>query len=552
MKVRPPDADGQTPSGALETNRLLRSAGAVGALTLLSRVFGLLRMAVITALLGTGSAADAWAIAFMLPNSLRRLVGEGNISAAFVPIFTRLGRQRDETRTWELAQRFHTAVAIAAVVLALAGALAAPFLVRWLALGFAAVPGKIELTVQLTQFVFTYLVFISMAAVLVAVLNSRDRFAAAAFVPVLLNISIVGAGLTAWWAGITDPVRAVWVVAGAAVLGGAAQYVFLVPYARRLGMRIRPRRPTGDPALREIGRLMVPGLFGVGIIQINIIVGRTLASQLGEGAVASLDYAARINELTLGVFAISVATVVLPLMSRQGATKDLAALRDTLLFALRQISLVTIPAAVGMILLRHEIVEVLYQRGQFDVDSTRLTAAALWGYAIGLVGVAIVRVVAPAFFALRDTATPVRVAAVAMLVNIGACLALRSALGNAGIALANSIAATVNAALLLILFRRRAGALRLWSLAASLARIAAATAVMGWVVDALRHVAWHNGAGSGIFDLGKLLAVIAIGILTYLAALAAIRAPEVRELRSVTRGGVPDTLNNRGEASGGE
>jgi len=552
MKVRTPGADGQTPSGASENKRLIRTAGGVGALTLLSRVFGLLRMAVITALLGTGSAADAWAIAFMLPNSLRRLVGEGNISAAFVPIFTRLARQREEHRTWELAQRFHTAVAIAAVLLALGGVLAAPVLVPWFASGFAAVPGKIELTIRLTRFVFLYLVFISMAAVLVAVLNARDRFAAAAFVPVLLNVSIVGAGVAAWWAGVTEPVRAVWIIAIAAVLGGAAQYVFLIPYARGLGMRVWPRRPTGDPALRQIGRLMVPGLFGVGIIQINIIVGRTLASQLGEGAVASLDYAARINELTLGVFAISVATVVLPLMSRQGAATDFAALRDTLVFALRQISLVTVPAAVGMILLRYEIVQVLYQRGQFDVDSTQLTAAALWGYAVGLVAVATVRVVAPAFFALRDTATPVRVAAIAMLVNIVACLALRSALGNAGIALANSIAATANAALLLILFRRRVGALHLRELAASLARIIVASAIMGWVVDALRQTVWYGGAGGNLLDLGKLLAVVTVGALTYVAALAAMRAPEIRELRLVTRGGVPDTLTDRGEASGGE
>ncbi len=546
-----PGADGQTPSGGFETNRLMRSAGAVGALTLLSRIFGLLRMAAITALLGTGSAADAWAIAFMLPNSLRRLVGEGNISAAFVPIFTRLAHDREKTRTWELAQRFHTAVAIAAVVLALAGVLAAPLLVRSFAPGFAAVPGKVELTVRLTRFVFAYLVFISMAAVLVAVLNARDRFAAAAFAPVLLNISIVSAGIAAWWAGITAPSRAVWVVAAAAVIGGAAQYAFLIPYARRQGMRVWPLRPTGDPALREIGRLMVPGLFGVGIIQINIIVGRTLASQLGEGAVASLDYAARINELTLGVFAISVATVVLPLMSRQGAAGNLVALRNTLVFALRQISLVTIPATVGMILLRYEIVAALYQRGQFDADSTRLTAAALWGYAVGLVAVAAVRVVAPAFFALRDTATPVRVGAVAMLVNIVACLALRSSLGNAGIALANSIAAIVSSMLLLLLLRRRVGALHLRSLAGSLLRIGAATAVMGWVVEALRQVSWPGPAG-GLLELGKLLFVITIGLLTYLAALAAMRAPELRELRSVTRGGVPDTLTDRGEASGGE
>ena len=547
-----PGADGQTHSRGLESSSLMRSVGIVGGLTLLSRLFGLIRMAVISALLGTGSAADAWAIAFMLPNSLRRLVGEGNISAAFVPIFSRLTRQRETRQTWALAQRFHTAVAITAIVLAIGGALAAPVMVRWFAPGFAVVPGKIELTVRLTQFVFTYLVFISMASVLVAILNARDRFGAAAFAPILLSISIMGGGLAAWWLGIRAPVRAVWVVAVSAVLGGAAQYAFLVPYARQQGLKLWPRRPTGDPALRDIGRLMVPGLFGVGIIQINIIVGRALASRLGEGAVASLDYAARINELTLGVFALSVATVVLPVMSRQGATNDLIALRNTLVFALRKISLVTIPATVGMILLRHEIVSALYQRGQFNADSTRLTAAALGAYAIGLVAVATVRIVAPAFFALRDTVTPVLVAAFAMLVNVIACLALRSSLGNAGIALANSIAAVISALLLLALFHCRVEALRLRGLAGSLVRIVTATAIMGWVVDALRRAASQGDTVGGLREVSALVAMIVAGLLTYLAALTVMRAPEIWELRLIGRGDLPDTLTGRGRTPKGK
>lgn len=522
------------------TGRLLRAAGTVGGLTLVSRVLGLLRDVALSALLGAGTAADAWNAAFLLPNTLRRLVGEGNISAAFIPVFARHSAVRTEEESWALASRFFTAVFMVAGGMSALGIAAAPWIVSFMFPGYAEIPGKIELTTSLTRAVFGYLLFISLTAAVMGALNARHRFAAAAFTPVLLNLAILAG---AWFMWGRAPATAVWGIAVGAMVGGVLQFLFLVPFARRLGMSVRPTWPFGDPAMGEIGRLMVPGVIGAGVVQINILVGRQLASGLPEGSITSLYFASRLNELTLGVFAVAVATVVLPLMAEQGAAGKTKRLRETLSFALRQVSVVTFPAAVGLILLRHEIVATLFEHGEFTASATALTASAVWGYAIGLVAVAAVRIVVQAFYALRDTRTPVAVAAAAMLVNIAGCLLLRGPLQNAGIALANSIAAGFAAIVLLVLLRRRLGALGGGVLVSSLLRIGFATAAMGWVVDSLRP--WVARPDAAIVEGWlRLLALVGIGAVTYLAALAAVGAPELSELRAVGARRLPDTLDD--------
>ncbi len=509
-------------------------------MTLLSRALGLFRDVALSALLGAGAAADAWNAAFMLPNTLRRLVGEGNISAAFIPVFARQTAERTDEESWALASRFFTAVLMAAGGLSVLGVLVAPWLVRFMFDGYAQVPGKIELTIALTRAVFGYLLFISLTAALMGALNARHRFAAAAFTPVLLNLAIIAAAGLMWGSA---PTMAVWGIAAGAMIGGVLQFLFLVPFARRLGMSVRPTWPFADPAIGEIGRLMVPGVMGAGVVQINILVGRKLASGLAEGSITSLYFASRLNELTLGVFAVAVATVVLPVMAQHGAAGETKRLRDTLGFALRQVSAVTIPAAIGLVLLRHELVATLFEHGEFGASATALTASAVWGYALGLAAVASVRVVVQAFYALRDTRTPVAVAAAAMLVNVAGCLLLRGPLENAGIALANSIAAGFAAVALLFLLRRRLGELGGGQLLRSLLRIALAAAAMGWVVASLRPVIARPEAAL-VEGWLRLLALVGVGALTYLAALAALRAPELGELRSIGARRLPDTLDD--------
>jgi putative peptidoglycan lipid II flippase len=480
-------------------------------------------------LLGTGLAADAFVAAFRLPNMLRRLVGEGNVSAAFVPVFEHEARERSRSDLWKLADSFHANIVIVATLLTIAGIAAVPWMVRNLLVpGFADRLGAWDLTADLARLTFPYLIFIAGAAVLMAVLNSRDFFAAPAFTPILFNLTLIAVGLA-----FRDTAHPVYAWAIAAVVGGFLQWAFQVPFAWRLGMRFRWRLNLGDPALRKIGALMVPGVFGVGINQINVLVGQYLASGLVQGSIASLYLAGRLNELTLGVFAISVATVVLPLMSRQAAAGRPEQMIDTMNFALRQVTLVTLPAAVGLIVLRNQMVQVLFERGSFDALSTEMTAGALWGYSVGLVGYAAVRIVAPGFFTLKDTRTPVVVGAVALVVNIVACLVLMQRLDHIGIALANSIAAYVNLALLLLLLRRRVGPIGGRRMLACVARLSVAAAIMGWVVYGLTGWWWPGDEAAFWWQAVVLAALILVGVLTYAAAAAALRAPELPEMRTM-------------------
>lgn len=507
---------------------MLRSAGAVGGITAVSRVSGYLRDLVLAYLLGGGAVMDAWVAAFRLPNTLRRLVGEGNVSAAFVPVFSDEAERRDEEELWRLADGFHASLALVVTGLTLVGILVAPWLIELVAPGLG--PEAYDLAVDLARLTFPYLLFISMAAVLMAVLNARDSFAPSASSPILFNLSIILVALFA--SGWLEPWFA---VAAGALLGGFLQWGFQAPFAWRLGMRFRPALRLDDPALRRTARLMLPGLFGVGITQINVLVGQALASLLSEGSISALYYAGRLNELTLGVFAISVATVVLPLMSRQAARDDIAGLVDTINFALRQVTLISLPATVGLILLRHEIVTVLYEHGRFGQDSTSLTAGALWGYSLGLVAYAAVRILAPGFYALKDTRTPVVLAGVGMVVNVAGCLGLMRILGTAGIALAGSLAALVNATLLLARLRGRLGRIGGRRLLASLVRLGGATAVMALVLVALQGLLPPLPALGLAAQIGTLALLIGAGLLTYTAVAALVQAPELDELRSMLR-----------------
>lgn len=510
----------------------MRSVGTVAAITMVSRVAGYGRDIVSTYFFGTGLYADAFVSAFRLPNILRRLVGEGNVSAAFVPVFEHESAQRPEEDLWKLADTFHLAIAAVAALVTFIGMLAAPLLVRWLLI--PGNPDAWELTTRLAWITFPYLVFISAASALMAVLNARDRFAAAAFTPVLYNLTLIASVVL-----MLQVEMPIYVWAAAAAVGGFVQWLSLVPHAWSLGMRLRPGVPLSDPALRRVGRLMVPGLFGVGITQINVLVGQSLASFLGLGSIASLFYAGRITELPLGGFAIAIATVVLPLMSRQAARGQQEEMLDTMNFALRQVGFITLPATVGLVMMRTQIVSVLFERGEFGRESTAATASALLAYCVGLIAFAGVRVVAPAFYALRNTRTPVAVAAVAMVVNLAGCLLLIPLLGHAGIALASSLSAYVNVALLLLLLRRRVGRLGGRALAACALRLSIASIIMGGAVHQARTL-WFPPIGAGFAArAAALAAIIGGGLVVYVVAAAALRAPELGELLQMRRRRLP-------------
>ena len=508
-----------------EQNRWLRSAGAMAAITFLSRVTGYARDCLQGFLLGAGTGSDAFVIAFRIPNLFRRLVGEGEMTAAFVPVFTRYLQGDDRRAAWRFAGRVLYALGILLAVLVVAGILFSPGLVGLLAYGFQADPAKWELTVALNRLMFPYLLFIGLSALAMAILNATGSFALPAVSPILLNLSILAAAL-----GIGTRInQPAYGFAVGVLIGGLLQFAYQVPALARRGVDFRPRLELRHPGVRRVARLMLPGLFGAGVTQLNLVVDSQFASWLQEGAVSFLYYAIRVTELVLGVFAISISTAILPRLSRLAARGDTGGVRATLSQALRLIGFVTLPATVGLILLRTEIISVLFQRGRFDAEDTAATAWALQFYAVGLFFFAAVKVLAPSFYAYQDTLTPVQVGAVVFLVHIGLNFALIGPLQHGGLALSTSLSAALNVVLLAILFVRRRGRLPLAEIGGSLFRVSLAAVGMGVVLILLRG-AWPaapGGLGGRLWHLGV---EIGVGVGVYLAATAAFRCRELGEI----------------------
>ena len=513
-----------------EHRRLLRSASLITSITLLSRVFGYLRDQRIAFLLGAGLESDAYTIAYRIPNLLRRLVGEGAASAAFIPIFTEYISGEKRKEAWEFTNSMIMIVTMVMTAVTLLGILAAPLIVRAIAYGFIGTPGKVELTVLLTRIMFPYIFLISLSALAMGVLNSLHKFAAPAFAPVLLNLSVIA------FSFITDlfPSPEIALAVGV-VAGGVLQLVVQVPQVVRSGWRFRPRLDFRHPGVRRAAWLMAPVTVGVGVAQINFVVGSLFASFLGDGPQTALYYSERVMELVLGGYAIAIATVILPTMSRFAAEGRIEDVRATLNFSARMILFITVPATVGLIVLRVPIVEVLFQHGQFDAADTAMTAFALLFGALGLSAFAMVKIVVPAFYSLKDTKTPVKVAFGAMFLNVVFNVAFFLPLGVGGPALATSLAGLFNAVALIVIFSRRQGALAIGAILSSLVRFLVAAVPLAFAASTI--IEWPGfyfgePLGQRIFALGATIALSA-GVYFVAAYLIGCREPE--EIRDVFR-----------------
>ena len=430
---------------------LLRSILTVGGFTMLSRVLGFIRDILVAAFLGAGPVADAFFVAFKMPNFFRRLFAEGAFNAAFVPLFA--AKLTDDGR--KPAAQFAAAVMSVMVVFLLvfvtALQIAMPWLMYVFAPGFANDPEKFLLAVDLTRITFPYLLFISLVSLLGGVLNSLGRFAAAAATPVILNLVLIGAMLLATPYLPSPGHSLAWGVA----VAGVAQFLWLVYACRREGVSLRLPRPRLSPPVRRLLRLMVPGAIGAGVVQINLLVDIVIASLLPTGAISFLYYADRVNQLPLGVVGVAIGTALLPLLSRQlRAGEDREAL-NSMNRAIEIALLFTIPGAAALLIIAHPIVSVLFERGAFDAATSLATAQALMAYSVGLPAYVLIKVLAPGFFARQDTATPVKIAIVCVAINVILNLILIQFLAHVGIALATAISAWINAFLLATFLRRR-------------------------------------------------------------------------------------------------
>lgn len=516
---------------AQEKHKVARAAGVVGAATLASRVGGFVRDLVIAYFFGAGPAADAFFVAFRIPNLLRRLFAEGTLTIAFIPVFTELLRTRGRQEAMLLARSTFGLLALALLAVCAAGIVWAPEVVRVMAPGFTPGGESYRLAVTLTRWCLPYIFFVSLTALAAGVLNSLDHFFAPAASPVLLNLSLITCAV-ALAPRVEPPVMS---LAVGVILGGAAQLLLQVPFLRARGVSLRPAWQPGNPALRRVLRLMLPAAFGAAVYQLAVFINTVLASLLPTGSVSYLYYADRLIEFPLGIFAIAVSTAILPSLSRQAADRDHRALVETLGYGLRLTMFINLPAMVGLILLARPLVLLLFTRGRFDLAAAQATAAAVVGYGVGLWAFAGVRAVVAAFYALKDTKTPVVVAAVCLVINVALSLALMGPLRHVGLALATSAASACNLAGLLWLLRRRLGPLGLKHLAASCGRMLLASGVMGLAVLAVCYLLPWGGADSLTRRVARPLAAVLCGAGVYLALARLMRLPELNELGQVLR-----------------
>ena len=458
---------------------MTRAAGLAGSATMASRILGLVREQVLAHAFGASHQMDAFNVAFRLPNLVRDLFAEGAMTAAFVPTFSRTLERDGRDAAWTLGRRAITALLTVTALVAVAGIVFAEPMTRAFAADFAEVPGKFELTVWLTRLMFPFLPLVAIAVAAMGMLNALGRFFVPALAPAMFNIASIACIVLLVPLMPAFGVASVTALAFAVLAGGLGQVLLQWPQLRREGFRYRFDFAPRDPGLREILLLMGPGTLGVAATQFNVYVNTVLATSQQAGAVSWLNYAFRILYLPIGLFGVAIASASLPLLSQQASRDDMPAVRQTLSHAVRLVLTLTVPATFGLIALGVPIVRVIFERGHFLPTDTQAVALALMGYAPGLVGYSAVKVLSPAFYALRDSRTPVVVSVTAVLTNALLSVVLARSLGYVGLSLGTALASLLNACLLLVLLRRRLGPIGIGRLASTLVRITLASLVMG-------------------------------------------------------------------------
>lgn len=510
---------------------LLRSIATVSGFTMLSRVTGFARDILIANYLGAGLVADAFFVAFKFPNLFRRFFGEGAVAAAFVPLFSTTLEKEGAAEARLFAERAFAVMGLALGLLVAVMMIAMPWAMLAFAPGFAEVPGKQELAVELSRITFPYLLFISLCALLSGLLNALGKFAAAAATPILLNLALM-ASLVGFASVAETPGHALaWGVATA----GVVQFVWLMVAARKAGMPVSLRRPTLSPRVRTLIRRVIPVAFGAGIYQISLLIDTILASLLSQGAVSWLYYADRVNQLPLGVVGTAIGIALLPLLSRQLAAGQTADALQSQNRAVEFTLLLTLPSMAGLIALAEPIATVLFQRGAFTAADAQATAAALAAFSVGLPGYVLVKVLSPGFFAREDTKTPVYVASAALGASIILNIILMQFFGHVGIAMGTATGALLNGGTLWILLRRRGYFHTDARLRRRAPRIALAALVMAGAVEAVEWAAAETGLAFGWGLLGGTIALALVVFFAVGLAIGAVARGDARMLKRLRR-----------------
>ena len=525
-----------------EKKQILKSASIISLVTIASRILGFVRDQRVFFLLGTGPVSDALFLAYRIPNLFRRLVAEGAMTASFIPVFTSYMREHKREDVWDFANKLFWTLALVVAVVTVFGMIFSPFVVHI----FGGANVNATQAVELNRIIFPYLFFVALAALAMGILNCFHMFGLPAATPVILNVSTIAFTIAAVWKYFKDPVTS---IAVGMLVGGVLQFLIQVPALVQKGMTFNFGISFTHPAIRNVARLMIPRLFGIGIGQINLLIDTRFATAaiMPAGSLAALYLADRVMELVLGGYAIAVATAILPMMSHQAAANDYSGLKKTLTFSVRIVAFITIPAMLGLMILREPIIRVLFQHGQFLASSTRLTARALLYYAIALPGLATVKLVVPAFYSTRDTRTPVMVAGVSMLINIGLNVLflnnawLFSKVQNGGPALATGLACYFDFFALFIIFRLRHGRLGTKEIISSFSRIFLCSAVMAVACWFGMHYTQYTMHSRFLVQLLVFLGLLGGATGLYLLTAWIFRCREMEEIYGIA------TRKNRGD-----
>jgi putative peptidoglycan lipid II flippase len=460
----------------LSKKHIIKSAGIIGFATVISRVLGFVRDIIIARFFGTARYAEAFVVAFRIPNMLRDLIGEGATNAAFVPVLSEYMIKKKE-EFWEIANIMLNLLLVILSTITILGVLASPLIVKLIAPGFLNDPEKFSITVKLTRLMFPYILLIGLAAYTMGVLNSLKHFSAPAFGPCFLNIAIIICAII-WGESVMG-------LASGVLIGGILQLAIQVPVLYRKGFKFLFTKRLNHPAASKIGILLLPRILGSCVYQVNLFINTILASLstiVGTGGVAALYYANRIFQFPMAIFGIAIAQAALPTMSREALETEPDKLKDTLSFSLRAINFIIIPASIGLITLAVPITQTLFERGKFDHYSTLITANALIFYSIGLFSYSGIKILVSCFYSLKDTLTPVKIASVSLLLNIILNVALMFPLKIGGLALSASISGIFNFLTLFYILRKKIGHLDGYKILISFLKVTIASIAMAIII----------------------------------------------------------------------
>lgn len=514
-----------------ENSKVVKAAGIVGALTMVSRVFGLVRDMVIAAFFGASWMTDAFWVAFRIPTTLSRLLGEGSLTASFIPVFTEYLHKKTKEEALELAYNAFTFLSIILTIVTTLGIIFSPFIISVIGYGFVSDPRQFALAVFLNRLMFPYIFIISLGALCMGILNSFRRFASPALSPVMWNLAIIVAALSLR-SFFAEPITA---LAVGVLVGGVLQLSLQWPFLRKCGVRLKFRFNFRHPGLKQIGLLLIPAMLGAGITTINVFVGSMLASMLPGGSVTYLFYADRIMELPLGVFAIAIGTAILPSFSRHAAAGNMDELKSSISFALRLMLFLTIPSTFALMALNTPIIAVLFQRGAFDAQAAIRTGEALFFYGMGLWAFSVVRVFVQSFYALQDSKWPMRAAMIAFVVNLIFSLALMYPMKHKGLALANSLSAVANVFILSFVLRNKIGKFLDRSFYVSVLRIIMSSLIMVASIMLIDYfLPWNTLVGFKI-RLIYLISAITAGAGAFFISAYLLKSQEIHALINILK-----------------